>query len=94
VAYELPALLALFADDPSTLALLGILSMFVAAVRTAAVLALLVYEHTANTVAAYVAGTVLLILPRYYELVATGLRPKYFVALFGLLSVFSMLRDR
>lgn len=54
-----------------------------------------VYYHTSNPIAAYIAGTTPLVYRTYYDLAATGLRPKHFTIFFGLLSVyFYLVEDR
>jgi hypothetical protein len=55
----------------------------------------LVYYHTSNPIAAYIAATVPLVYRGYYNLAATGLRAKHFTIFFGLLGVyFYLVQDR
>jgi hypothetical protein len=92
---ELAALLSLLSGgNPGVLAALSVLATITAVVGTVVLVGLLVFEHTDDALAAYTAGTLPLIYPWYYQYAATGLRPKYFAATFGLLGVFCALRRR
>ena len=93
--FELAALLSLVSGgDPYLLALISILAATGSVVLTVALIGMLVYEHTGSSYAAYVAGTVPLTYPPYYQMAAAGLRPKHFAPVFGLLGVFLILRRR
>lgn len=92
---ELAAALSLLSGgDPFWLAATSAATMALAAVATVTLVGMLVYEHTGNGAAAYLAGTVPLAYPWYYQLAAGGLRPKYGAAAFGLLGVLLLLRRR
>jgi hypothetical protein len=53
----------------------------------------LVYYHTSNPIAAYIAATTTLAYPAYYNYAAAGLRPKNFTVFFGLLGIYLYLVD-
>jgi hypothetical protein len=87
--HETAALLSLFSGgDPWGIALLSGLLMCLLIIGSNILIGRLVYYHTSNPIAAYIAATVPLVLPGYYHLAATGLRPKHFTIFFGLLGVY------
>lgn len=94
--HETAALFSLLSGgNPWGIALLSALSMCLLIIWSNVLIGQLVYYHTTNPVAAYIAGTTPLVYDTYYNLAATGLRPKHFTIFFGLLGVyFYLVKDR
>lgn len=92
---ELSVLVALLSGgDPYWMAALGSALMVGSVVGTLVLVGLLVYEHTGDVLASYLAASIPLGFPWYFQMAATGLRPKYFTVFLGLVGVFLALRRR
>jgi hypothetical protein len=94
--HETAALFSLLSGgSPWGIALLSALVMCLLIIGSNVLIGQLVYYHTSNPIAAYIAGTAPLVYTTYYNLAATGLRPKHFTIFFGLLGVyFYLIEDR
>ncbi|MFB6187958.1 MAG: DolP-mannose mannosyltransferase, partial [Halobacteriaceae archaeon] len=94
--HETAALFSLLSGgNPWGIALLSALFMCLLIIGSNVLIGQLVYYHTSNPIAAYIAGTTPLVYPTYYNLAATGLRPKHFTIFFGLLGMYLYLvKDR
>lgn len=94
--HETAALFSLLSrGDPWGIALLSVLVMGLLIIGSTILIGQLVHYHTSNPIAAYIAATIPLVYPTYYNYAATGLRPKYFTIFFGLLGVyFYLVEDR
>ncbi|MBP1953338.1 hypothetical protein J2752_000219 [Halarchaeum rubridurum] len=94
--HETAALFSLLSGgNPWGIALLSALSMCLLIIGSNVLVGQLIQTHTQNPIAAYIAGTTPLVYHTYYNLAATGLRPKHFTIFFGLLSVyFYLVKDR
>lgn len=80
--------------DPYWQAVLSIVICGAAVVVIVALVGWIVYHETGNPTAAYAAGTVPLVIPRFYTYAATGFRPKYLTVMFGLLAITLLVRRR
>lgn len=94
--HETAALFSLLSGgSPWGIALLSALVMCLLIIGSNVLIGQLVYYHTSNPMAAYIAGTAPLVYRTYYNLAVTGLRPKHFTIFFGLLGVyFYLVEDR
>jgi len=94
LAYWTPASLAVLPVDVRTYHLLAVAVTVGAAVGCVLVVGGLVHRVTGDGLAALAAGLVPLSMGAFPLRAAVGYKPKYFVALFGLLGVYLALRDR
>jgi hypothetical protein len=95
LAFELMGVFALLAGDSVTLYhTLNLLATSGALVGGAVVAAAIVRELTDDALAAAVGGLGVFMLPAYFWRALVGFKPKYFVVLLGLLSIWLLLRDR
>ena len=94
--HETAALLSfLSGGDPWRIAFLSVLLMCLLIIGSNILIGQIIYYHTSNPIAAYIAATVPLVYRNYYNLAANGLRPKHFTIFFGLLGVyFYLVEDR
>lgn len=94
--HETAALLSLLTGGtPWDIAVLSVILMSSLIIASTLLTGQLVYHHTSNPTAAYLAATVPLAYRPYYTLAATGLHAKHFTIFFGLLALYlCLVRDR
>lgn len=87
--HETAALFSLLSGgSPWGIVILSILFMCLFTIGSILLIGKIVYYHTLNPIAAYISATTLLAYRVYYNLAATGLRPKHFTLFFGLLGIY------
>jgi hypothetical protein len=95
IIHEIAAGLAFLSrGDVLVLHLLSSVLMGVTAIATVSLVSKLTYDVTNNELAAFVSGLGMLTYPVFYLMPVAGLRPKMFVAFFGVLTVYFLHTDR
>lgn len=88
------ALSVIAGSDPYVMYCLGVAVSIITMTGVSAILGAIIHTQTRDGLAAVLAGISIYIFPAFYEMPITGVRPKFFLMLFGLLGIYLALNER